>query len=117
MTDQSGDVWSRATAEDEPRGVDRHLREAGRLLLAAALEVAAAIEEAVDEALGKAAGEGRRDRDAEASGGFWAGTSDRSGPSRPEGSGRPQRGDAWSSATAGDPTDTRHSGTRPCRDA
>ncbi|MBT2209681.1 hypothetical protein [Actinomadura sp. NEAU-AAG7] len=99
MTDQPGGVRGRATAEDVQRAATecryRPIRRA--------------------TALGRAGD--RRGRGGEGSGGFWAGTSDRSGPSRPEGSGRPQREDAWSPATAGDPTDIRQRGTRPCRDA
>ena len=106
----SGDVWGRATAEDDPRSaagaaecrncplcramavgresgadVSRHLREAGRSLLAAALEVVAAFE---------------RTR-GEASAPPQTGRSERSDPA--SGGRAPERGNAWSAATGGDP--------------
>ncbi|QXJ25287.1 hypothetical protein AGRA3207_006761 [Actinomadura graeca] len=110
--DPAGDVWGRATAEDAPgiatgaaecrdcpicrviaarreagADVGRHVREAGRSLLAAALDVVAAF----DRTRGKASAPPR------------AGTSERSGP--PSGGRVPGRGDAWSAATGGDPNE------------
>ncbi|NDU75037.1 hypothetical protein GWI34_20755 [Actinomadura sp. DSM 109109] len=80
--------------------VGRHLREAGRSLAAAALDVVAAFERtrAPDRAreAGRARDAGRTGRP-EASEGARAGTSDRSE--------RPDTGDPWSAATGGGPID------------
>ncbi|WP_067463169.1 hypothetical protein [Actinomadura macra] len=108
--DGTGDVWGRATSEDVPHmatgaaecrncpicraiavgresgaDVGRHVREAGRSLLAAGLDVVAAF----DRTRGEASEAPR------------AGTSERSGP--PPGGSAPERADAWSAATGGDP--------------
>ncbi|XRQ02965.1 hypothetical protein ACN3XK_41000 [Actinomadura welshii] len=110
--DEHGDVWSRATAE-EPRiatgapecrdcpicraiaakraaggDVGRHLHDAGRSLLAAALDAAAAFDRT------------RRNRPPRAP---EASESPRAG--RSERSERPEKGDAWSAATGGGPAD------------
>ncbi|TYB44542.1 hypothetical protein [Actinomadura chibensis] len=65
-----------------------HLRDAGRSLLAAALDVAAAFDRPSP---------GGRDGPAEASEQARAGTSERSG--------RPETGEPWSAATGGGPID------------
>ncbi|TDD73570.1 hypothetical protein E1293_30925 [Actinomadura darangshiensis] len=70
--------------------VGRHLREAGRSLLAAALDVAAAFDRTRPPAA-------RENRPPEASRRPGAGTSDRSG--------RPEPGEPWSAATGGGPID------------
>ncbi|MGP4025253.1 hypothetical protein [Actinomadura sp. 3N407] len=108
------DVWGRATAEEphiatgapecrdcpicraiamkrEAGGdVGRHLHDAGRSLLAAALDVVAVFDRARSE-------RARRNRPPEASKSPRAGRSERSD--------RPETGDAWSAATGGGPTD------------
>ncbi|TYK47967.1 hypothetical protein [Actinomadura decatromicini] len=80
------------TAEDpgaDPwRDAAGHLRDAGRSLLAAALDVAAAFDRPSP---------GGRDGPAEASESARAGTSERSG--------RPETGEPWSAATGGGPID------------
>ncbi|WP_141577149.1 hypothetical protein [Actinomadura sp. WMMA1423] len=74
--------------------VGRHLREAGRSLLAAALDVAAAFDRTGGAGRPPAA---RPDRPPDGSRGARAGTSDRSE--------RPDPGDPWSAATGGGPID------------
>ncbi|MFG2086263.1 MULTISPECIES: hypothetical protein [unclassified Spirillospora] len=114
-----GDAWGRATAE-EPRiatgapecldcpvcraiavkreaggDVGRHLHEAGRSLLAAALDVVAAFDRTGSGRTGS--GRTSRNRPPEASKSPRAGRSERSE--------RPETGDVWSVATGGGPTD------------
>jgi hypothetical protein len=139
------DAWGRATAE-EPRiatgapecchcpvcraiamsresgpDVGRHVREAGRSLLAAALDVASAFDRTRPEE-----NRNRSPRSRDESAGPAAGTPDRSGPSPREESrreetrraepsredrassaarGRSEPGDPWAAATGGDPGD------------
>ncbi|MFI0487321.1 hypothetical protein [Actinomadura sp. 9N215] len=132
--DADGDVWSRATAPAAPApgpaiatgapecrdcpicraiaikrrsggDVGRHLRDAGRSLFAAALDVADAFDRTAsgrpasgETGSGQAAsGRARRDRPPEASESPRAGRSERSD--------RPGTGEPWSAATGGDPID------------
>jgi hypothetical protein len=74
--------------------VGRHLREAGRSLVAAALDVVAAFERT---GASDRAAPSDRTRPPEGSEGAGAGTSDRSE--------RPEPGDPWSAATGGGPID------------
>ncbi|MFC4051357.1 hypothetical protein ACFOY4_16825 [Actinomadura syzygii] len=74
--------------EDPWRDAAGHLRDAGRSLLAAAQDVAAAFDRPSP---------GGRDGPAEASESARAGTSERSG--------RPETGEPWSAATGGGPID------------
>lgn len=85
--DPAGDS-ARDPGADPWRSAGRHLRDAGRSLLAAALDVAAALDRPPP---------GERDGPAEASERARAGTSERSG--------RPETGEPWSAATRGGPID------------